>query len=141
MVEKKEEFVRGKKSNWEEAVFELSEVAKAYPQTAYCGLSKLLQHEWAYIQCVIPDIGPLFETLYQTIKKKFMLSLFGSSLLSDEKHIAELAQLPVKHAGLSLPNPVSESDQNYIDSTIMVTHLLACIRGRETFCLAEHNQN
>jgi hypothetical protein len=50
----------------------------------------------------------------------------------------KLACLPVKHAGLSLPNPVLSAATNYKASILSSSHILAAFRGVEEFRSADH---
>ena len=45
---------------WEESVETLAGASRKHLQSAYVGLQKSLQHEWAFVQRVNPDIGDAF---------------------------------------------------------------------------------
>ena len=49
-----------KVQGWTELVKTLSGFAHNNPQSAYSGLQKSLQHEWAFVQRVTPGIGDAF---------------------------------------------------------------------------------
>ena len=46
----REEWLRKKIRGWKAGIEELAQVAEKYPQSAFAGLQKSLQHEWAHIQ-------------------------------------------------------------------------------------------
>jgi hypothetical protein len=49
-----------------------------------------------------------------------------------------LAGLPVKHAGMALPDPIASAKSNYEASTLVNVHLLAALKGNEEFHSADH---
>jgi hypothetical protein len=91
-------WIQGKTHNWAEAVKELASAAnKNYPQTAYSGLQRSLQHEWQFVQRVIPDIGDQFAEMGKAISHTFLPALFGEDIVDDDPRLKR-ACLPVKHA-------------------------------------------
>jgi hypothetical protein len=64
------------------------------------------------VQRVIKEIGGKFTEIEKAISQAFLPALFGDVLDENDPRLA-LASLPVKHAGLALPNPVRSSDMNY----------------------------
>ena len=77
--------------------------------------------------------GPVAKALYCT----FLPALFGEPIDPDDPRLA-LAPLPVKHAGLALPNPVDSAGENYKASTLLCSHLLAALKGSQKFSSADH---
>ena len=61
---------------WTESVETLSGVARKHPQSAYAGLQKSLQQEWAFLQQVTPDIGYNLVPLEQALRETFIPALF-----------------------------------------------------------------
>ena len=49
-----------KVTGWTELVETLVGVSRKHPQSAYSGLHKSLQREWAFVQQVTPGIGNAF---------------------------------------------------------------------------------
>jgi hypothetical protein len=49
-----------------------------------------------------------------------------------------LLALPVKFAGLALPDPSASSEGNYEASTLVCSHIIAAFRGTESFSSADH---
>ena len=61
---------------WAESVRTLAMVACKHPQSAYAGLQKSLQQEWAFVQRVTPGIGDNFGTVEEEIATAFLPALF-----------------------------------------------------------------
>jgi hypothetical protein len=129
-------WVQEKVSLWTSAVTDLAFTALSHPQTAFAGLQKSLQHEWQFVQRVIDGIGDSFSPLEEAISNIFLPALFGDSLASDNRR--ELAELPVKSAGLALPDPTDTSAGCYKASTLVCSHLLEAFRGVVPFNSADH---
>jgi hypothetical protein len=49
-----------------------------------------------------------------------------------------LVCLPVKHAGMALPDPTVSAKSNYDASTLMISHLKAALLGVDDFRSADH---
>ena len=54
----------------------LTEVSRKHPQSAYAGLQKSLQQEWAFVQQVTPGVGDYFVPVETTLKETFVPALF-----------------------------------------------------------------
>ena len=54
-------------------------VARKHPQSAYAGLQKSLQQEWAFVQRVTPGIEDEFIPVEGEITKAFLPALFEGS--------------------------------------------------------------
>jgi hypothetical protein len=135
----RDEFVSSKVADWIHGTRELAAVARLkYPHAAYTGISKCLQHKWNFTQRVIPGVDNLFLPLEEEIANNFLPALFGDPLSSLDKNLRLLTALPVKHAGLALPNPVSTCATNYKNSTLMSSHLLLAVQGKTQFSLQDH---
>ena len=101
-----EEWVVPKVEGWVDGVRALARVADRYPQTAYAGLAMSLQHEWQYLQRVIPEVGAFMDPIEEAIREEFLPALFGGDLTVDDD-LRELLALGVKRAGLGLPVPTA----------------------------------
>jgi hypothetical protein len=124
-------------SDWTSAISDLASVAISHPQSAYAGLQKSLQQEWQSVQRVVEGMGDDLSDLEKAITDLFLPSLFADQYdESDPRH--NLSKLPVKFAGLALPDPVASSDNNFEASTLVCSHLLAAFRGVEPFSSEEH---
>ena len=72
------------------------------------------------------------------VSQSFLPTLFGDAYDDDDPR-RRLASLPVKHAGLALPNPTEESaESNYEASTLACSHLVAALKGVEVLCSSDH---
>ena len=131
-----EEYVRKKVMSWETSVKDLSQAGEHYPQTTYAGLQKCLQNEWQFLHRVIPGIGDLFVPVEEALTKHFFPALAGKVDLSETPR--ELFALPVKFAGIAIPNPVTSAETNYKDSTLVCSHLIRALRGQEVFNPSKH---
>ena len=135
----RDEFVSSKVADWIHGTKELAEVARLkYPHVAYTGISKCLQHKWTFTQRVIPGVGNLFTPLEEEISNNFLPALFGEPSSSLDDNLRLLTALPVKSAGLALPNPVSSCAANYKNSTLMSSHLLLAVQGKTQFSPQDH---
>lgn len=80
-------FVTKKVKDWTNAIQLLSSVAKKQPQAAFVGFTKSLQHEWTFLQRVVPDCGPLLSDIENSIRSHFVflamtvMTSIGSSIL------------------------------------------------------------
>ena len=63
-------------------------------QTAYAGLHKSLQQEWAFVQQVTPGIGNAFGPVETALKETFMTALFEG--LGNGVPDREVTRLPAK---------------------------------------------
>jgi hypothetical protein len=130
--------VSTKASTWEHDVGELAGIAPKYPHTAYTGLQKSLQNEWQFVQRVKPGIGDHFHRVKVALATKFLPALFGESIDADGDPRRILASLPVKHAGLAIPNLTDSASSCYEASTLVCSHLMAAIREVVPFSNATH---
>jgi hypothetical protein len=118
-------------------VLELSKVVGRYPQAAYAGLQKSLQQEWQFLQRVTSGLSDEFEVVAEVLAENFLPTLFGNGKGCDTKR--QLACLPVKHAGLALPNPTTTAESNWKASTLICGHLVAALRGTTDFRSVDHS--
>ncbi|WP_288993061.1 hypothetical protein, partial [uncultured Marinobacter sp.] len=129
----RDRWIQGKVALWSEGVTELASVADTYPQSAYAGLQKSLQQQWQFVQRVVDGIGENFTDVQKAITECFLPALFRDIL--DEKDDVRLllCGLPVKHAGMALPDPTKSAPSNYEASTCVNTHLIAALKGTVDF--------
>ena len=71
----RDEFVSCKVRQWVSDVTHLAQLAVCQPQVALAALTKCLQGEWVYLQCVIPGCGSLFSDLTDILRTSFLLVL------------------------------------------------------------------
>ena len=67
----------------------------------------------------------------QALTSSFLPALFGDTF-EDDDPIRALASLPVKYAGLGLPNPMETGASNYDSSILICDHLLSAFRRVDT---------
>eukprot|EP00978_Attheya_sp_CCMP212_P001429 scaffold3002_cov64-Attheya_sp.AAC.2 len=123
-----EEWVRDKTDAWATAVTTLAKVCKCYPQLAYAGLQKSLQQVWQFLQRVTDGISTEFESVESSLKNDFLPALLGQSKIGQP--LRDLLALPVKHAGIAIPNPTTSAGGNFMASTVVCGHVVAALRER-----------
>ena len=100
--ETEEQWIKAKVEGWAELVKTLAGVARKHPQSACAGLQKSLQQEWAFVQRVTPGISNAFGVVKEEIAKAFLPALFEGA--GDGAPGREITRLPVKQAGMALPD-------------------------------------
>ena len=75
-TEAEREWLREKLQGWTESVNVLVGVAHKHPQSAYAGLKKSLQQEWAFVQRVTPVVGEAFSPVEEALRDIFVPALF-----------------------------------------------------------------
>ena len=98
----------------------LSGVSHKHPQSAYAGLQKSLQQEWDFVQRVTPGVGEAFGQVEEALQEIFVPALFRG--LSEGLPKREDTRLPVKQAGLALPDPVQTAPENWTESCVITGH-------------------
>jgi hypothetical protein len=121
---------------WEEAVSDLASVAPNFPQAAYSGLQKSLQQEWQFVQRVTKGIGPEFQNVKLTLSRTFLLTLFGDNYDENDPY-CKISCLPVKWAGLVIPDPTSLADSNYNVSILLCSLFVGCLPRRRHFSFGQ----
>ena len=111
-VEARQEWVEEQAGKWADGVRILGKVATRFPQTAYAGLAKSLQHEWQYLQRVTPEVGPQFAEVERALTEGFLPALLKESA-EGVAAIREQLALPVRWAGLGVPDPTKTSTACY----------------------------
>ena len=64
-------------------------------------------------------------------------TLFGEASSIDDT-IRDIIALPVKFAGIGLPNPVTTSTMNFESSILQCSHFIQAVKGLSEFCVADH---
>ena len=103
-------WLKDKIQGWMNSVKILAGVAQMHPQSAYAGLKKSLQQEWAFVQRVAPGVGYAFVPVEVVLKEIFVPALFHG--LREGVPERGVTRLPVKQAGLALPDPSQTSPEN-----------------------------
>ena len=120
---------------WAESVRTLAGVARKHPQSAYKGLQKSLQQEWAFVQRVTPGIGDAFGPV-EEITTAFLPELFEG--VGDCSPGRAITRLIVKQAGLTLPDPTRTAPDNWQASCVITGNLVSALRGQVPFWTADH---
>ena len=103
-------WIQEKVEGWEESVRTLAGVARKNLQSAYVGLQKSLQQEWAFMQQVTPGIGDAFGPVEEEIATAFLPALFEG--VGNGAPGRAINRLSVKQAGLALPDPTRMAPDN-----------------------------
>jgi hypothetical protein len=106
-----DEWMDDKIDHWVEEIKQIALVSKSYPQSTYAGMQQLLQVEWAFVHRLVRCIGSKFYGLQKAIQEEFLPSLFGK--LTDDDPVQNLACLPIKHAGIDLPDLIIRALSNF----------------------------
>ena len=126
--------VQGKVDLWVGGVEQLAEVAKAYPQSAYCAFTHSLSCEWSYLQRVIEGYDEGYFRLCDAIQHVFTPAVLGREVLEREH---ELFTLPVL-GGLALTDPVKSASSAFSISKEATSVLQEAIQTGEEVSMAEH---
>jgi hypothetical protein len=113
---------------WMEGIKELAIVAPIYPQSTYDGMQISLQAEWTFIQRVVQGIGPKFPGIKDAMQMTFLPSLLWDKI-ADDGPVRRLVCLPVKTAGIALPDPVSDAKTYLCASEVTNSRLIQVMRG------------
>ena len=131
------EWLKEKVQRWTKSVSVLAGVAHKHPQSAYAGLKKSLQLEWAFVQRVTPGVGEAFGPVEEALREIFVPALFRG--LSEGLPERENTCLMVKQAVLALPYPVQTDPENWTASCVITGELVAALKGQVVFRTADHS--
>ena len=87
-----------------ELIATLAGVSLKHLQSAYAGLQNSLQQEWDFLQRVTPGVGAAFGQVEEALQEVFLPAFFQG--LTEGLPTRENTRLPVKQAGLAIPDPV-----------------------------------
>ena len=85
---------------------------------------------------VTPGVGEAFGPVEEVLREIFFPELFKG--LREGVPERENTRLPLKQAGLALPDPVQTSPENWTASCVIIGHLVAALRGQVVFRTADH---
>ena len=126
-----------KVTGWAESVETLAGVYRKHRQSAYAGLQKSLQQEWAFVQRVTLGIGNAFGPKEMAMKETFVPALFEG--LGEGAPERGITCLPVKQAVLAIPDPTLTSLENSTASCVITGHLVAVLRVQVKFRTADYS--
>ena len=99
-------------------------MARSPPQATFTAFQQIYQHEWQYLQCVVLDVAEHFAPIETAICTAFFPDLLGGTTPTTiPPDLRSLLFLPVKSAGVSVPNP-SDSTNDYRTTSSMCTAVL-----------------
>ena len=115
----------------------IAEAAGSQPQDAYAAHTKSLSFEWTFVQRVVQEGGDLFEPVEEMICNKFLPQLLGSEFTPEDRAVFAL---PVKFAGLGIPNPTATAKNAFRTSKRPASHLTDAISGQGEMDHITHGQ-
>jgi hypothetical protein len=124
-------------ADWVFGIEQLASVAKRFPQAAYAGLAKSLQTEWQYLQRVLPHAGGSFRPIEAALASTFLPQLLQEPEASADT-LRDLLALPVRQAGLGIPDPVSSAQSCHKASVLCTTVLIRSLRTRQDLDVPGH---
>ncbi len=81
-------------------------------------------------------VNDKFGDVHAVLRTKFLPALFGKASLTDSQ--GQLTCLPVKKAGLVIPDLTEMAGENWTASTVACRYLISALRGKEEFRLVTH---
>ena len=93
---------------------QLSLIAKTRPHAAYAAYTHGLSHKWKFLLRTIPNIGDLLTPLETAIRHSRTPSITCKNDLNYS--MRRIMALPTHLGGVSLDNPQSESEAEYLAS-------------------------
>ena len=98
------EWLRMKLKGWADAARMLEGVTHCHLKVSYSGMQSSLQQEWNFMQCVTPDVGPLFGRVEIALREAFFPTIFQDS---EENMIGhEMTQIPFSRVIFALPDMI-----------------------------------
>ena len=88
------------------------------------------------MQRVTPGIGDAFGSVEEEINTAFIPELFHD--VGDGAPGTEITRLPMKQAGLALPDPTRTAPDNWQTSCVITGHLVSELRGQVTIRTTNH---
>ena len=84
-----------------------------------------------------PGVGDAFGPVETVLKETFVPALFEG--LVEGMTERGVTRLPVKQAVLALPDPSQTASENWTASCVITGHLVAALRGKVEFWMADHS--
>jgi hypothetical protein len=140
---------------WVHKIGKLSEYARTDPHAAYAVYSRATQHEWTYLQRVVPGCADAFAPLERALREQFIPALFGwpegaingprpnSNPLSpaDAQLWRDVYALPLREGGLGIADPTTTAVSSYEASRGGVQVLVDALReGSGALDLDDHRE-
>ena len=81
-------------------------------------------------------MGAAFGPVEEALREVFVPALFRG--LTEGLPTRENTRLPVKQAGLAIPDPVKTAPENWTASCVITGHLVAALRDQAAFRTVDH---
>ena len=88
------------------------------------------------MQRVTHGVGAAFSPVEEALREIFLTALFQG--LTERLPTRANTRLPVKQAGMAIPDPVQTAPENWTASCVITGHLVADLRGQVAFPTADH---
>ena len=98
----------------------LLKIAETEPQSAYVAFVSVFTSKLTYFIRTIPDISKLLLPLENTIPQKFIPTIAGGQICSDNEI---LLSLPTRYGGLNIPFSHETTNFEYKNSRIIIKQL------------------
>ena len=131
----KSAFVSDLTKKWVSKLKCLTMIATTQPQAAYAALTKSLQHEWSYIQRVVPGCESSFHEIEHMLANDLLPTIFGCEVSPVER---ELFTLPARMGGLGIVNPTEMCDFSFTTSRKCSDIIVQAIKGEAAFEVDAH---
>ena len=111
-------------------------VARRHLQTAYAGLQKSLQQEWAFVQRFTLGVRMEFQAVEDELQYIFISALFQGATSQIPGRV--ITGLLVKQAGIALPKPTQTAGASWTASYVITRHLVAALCRTADFSLGDN---
>ena len=88
------------------------------------------------MQRVTPGLSNVFGPVEEEIAKAFLPEMFEGA--GDGPPGRDINRLPVKQAGMDLPDPTQTAPENWQASCVITGHLMSALRGQVPFRTTDH---
>ena len=135
----RDEYATNMVNDWLNQMETLCEIAKTYPQSAYCAYKRGFSAKFTYFKRTIPDFGTYLEPIQELLEEKLIPILFGYEV-TFPCHMFKLFSLPVKNGGLGLTNVIEDSEFQF-EGSINISSLQTndIIQQRHYLSREDHN--
>ena len=131
--------IRKKVSKWSTGITRLSVVAHSSSQAAFYFFQQLYQHEWKYLQHVVSNVAKHFALIETAIRTIFLPALLGgtaTTTITPDLHA--LLSLPIKLAGIGVPNPTKSAGENHTTSSVCTSVLTDSLLNGTFLVITDH---
>ena len=107
----------------------LSEIAKTQPHAAYAALTHVLACKWTFLSRTMDNICDLLQSLEDCLRQHLIPNLTGRSPPGDQERA--MLDLPPRHGGLVISNPLKTAKAEYKSSLQMTAPLVTNITKQD----------